>query len=331
MLAGKYSTISVALAFTLAIAGGTPQSRRQKPEPAQPPTQSNPCKSAKDSETSNPFTVQFNVLVTDINGQPKDDVDKRDFKILEDGVQQELSFLLKREGPLEYGLLVDTSGSLRAQFNMVMNTANAFVSANSPIDEMFLVRFISADKIEMIQDWTSDQVLLRKRLDNLFIEGGQSAIVDAVYESAKHLFERQKTDRVHRRAGLVLITDGEDRASYYNERQLLKLLRDLNVQVFVIGFTRDLQKGASRKATNLLTRLAQESGGHALFPSNIAELADAVRAIRQEVSGQYFVGYTSTNQTRDNGIRQIKIEIADRSGRDRRLVNAHSSFVALCP
>src|SRR5438445_9409316 len=104
---GKYFAILVGLVFALAAANLPAQSRRQKPEPVQQQTQTNPCKSAKESEALKPLTVQFSVLVTDMNGHV-DDLSKEDFKILEDGVEQQLSFFVKRHGPLEYGLLVDT-------------------------------------------------------------------------------------------------------------------------------------------------------------------------------------------------------------------------------
>jgi Ca-activated chloride channel family protein len=307
------------------------QSGRQKLEPVANQAPPNPCERAKEAEAPRPLSVQFNVLVTDASGRPVTDVDKADFKIYEDGVPQELSFLNKREGPLNYGLVVDTSGSLRTQFVRVMSTAADLISMNSPDDQTFLIRFISSDKIETVQDWTSDQALLRKGLDSLFIEGGQSAILDAVYESGKHLFQRLKSASTPRRAGLVLITDGEDMQSYYTERQLLKLIRDLNVQVFIIGFTGELGKKSNIKANNLLIKLAQESGGRVFFPSNAATLAVAIRSIRQELSAQYFIGCISTNQTRDRSVRRIRVEIGDKPGGEPRLAVNQPSYVALCP
>ncbi len=171
---------------------------------------------------------------------------------------------------------------------------------------------------------------MRKRIDNLFIEGGQSAILDAVYEGANHLFQRLKSERDPRRTGLVLITDGEDRASYYNERQLMKLLKELDIQVFVVGFTTDLGKGSNWRATNLMTKLAQESGGAAFFPSSPADLASTIRRIHLELGGQYFMGYTSTNQTRDHSRRQIQIEVADGPGGQKRFPVSPMGYVALC-
>src|SRR6266446_4966806 len=304
------------------------QSGRQTPESVQQQTKTNPCKSAKEPEAPKPLTAQFSVLITDMNGHV-DDLSKEDFKIFEDGIQQQLSFFVRRHGPLEYGLLVDTSGSLRAQFNMVMTAANSCVSEKAAEDEMFLIRFISRDTIETIQDWTSDKTLLRKGLDSLYIGGGQSAIVDAVYVSANHLFQRLKSERDPRRAGLVLITDGEEMASYYNERQLMKLLEELDIQVFVVGFTGDLGKGSNWRATNFLTKLAQESGGDAFFPSSPADLAATIRRIHLELGGQYFMGYTSTNQTRDQSRRQIQIEVADGPSGKKRFPVSPMSYVAL--
>jgi len=106
--------------------------------------------------------------------------------------------------------------------------------------------------------------------------------------------------------------------------------KEMRAKSLAFGFTLDLGKKPRTKATNFLTTLAQESGGHALFPSNKAELVGMVRTIRQEFSGQYFMGYTSTNQTRDNAVRQIRIEIAERPERDKRFTKSPTSYVALC-
>ncbi len=304
-------------------------SRRQK-EPEPNKQQSAPKQCQNDQSPQTPLTLQFNVLVTDVTRRLREDVEKGDFKIWEDGIPQQTSFLSKREGPLSYGLVVDCSGSLRAQFSTVVLAAEAFVAENAPEDETFLVKFTSSENIELVQDWTSEQSLLKKRLEDLYVEAGHTAIIDAVYESATHLFQHLKEGKATRRSALVLITDGEDLQSYYKEGQLLKLLKKLNIQVFVIGLTQQVQTSSRKKATELLLRLAQESGGRVLFPSNAVELAAAVKTIRQELLAQYFIGYTSTNQTRDNSVRQIRIEIADTPRRDRRLAIARTSFVALC-
>jgi hypothetical protein len=107
-------------------------------------------------------------------------------------------------------------------------------------------------------------------------------------------------------------------------------LRDLNIQVFIIALTDGLTQKAGLKATRLLLTLAQESGGRALFTASRAELAESLRIIHQELSAQYFIGYTPTNQTRDRSVRSIRVEIADKPGREKRLAAAQPTYVALC-
>ena len=89
--------------------------------------------------------------------------------------------------PISYGLAVDTSGSLRSQLQSVIDAGKTIINANKPGDETFLVRFISSDKIETVQDFTANKELLMDGLDSFYVEGGQTAVIDAVYLSAEHV------------------------------------------------------------------------------------------------------------------------------------------------
>ena len=107
------------------------------------------------------------------------------------------------------------------------------------------MRFISSDKIETEQDFTDKKELLIDALDNLYVEGGQTAVIDAVYLSAEHVAGYQKGDESdRRRRALIVITDGEDRNSFYKQEQLFARLREEDVQIFVIGFINELDKEA---------------------------------------------------------------------------------------
>ena len=84
-----------------------------------------------------------------------------------------------------------------------------------------------------------------------YTEGGQTAIIDAVYLTAEHVAEYKKgDDNDRRRRALIVITDGEDRNSFYNQEQLWAKLREEDVQIFVIGFVNELDKegGLIRKS-----------------------------------------------------------------------------------
>src|SRR4029079_16239087 len=117
-------------------------------------------------------------------------------------------------------------------------------------DNAFLIRFISSDKIETVQDVTDDKQLLRDGLESLYVEQGQTAVIDAVYLSAEKLIA-QKSDTLHRRA-LIVITDGEDRNSFYKQEQLFTLLGKSDVQIYVVGLTEELKAKTKGRAKELL-------------------------------------------------------------------------------
>src|SRR5207253_8172968 len=137
-----------------------------------------------------------------------------------------------------------------------------------------------------------------KGLNSLYIRGGQSAVNDAVYLAVMHASERKLV--AERRHALVLITDGEDRQSYYSDNQLFELLQEKDVQVFIIGIVKQLDNTPRQigldpqtKATRLLKQIARVSGGRVFFPRNKDELNQAAEDIVHDLHFQYIVGYES--------------------------------------
>src|SRR5438132_13650179 len=116
--------------------------------------------------------VPLNVRVIDRNNRPIDNVRQNEFHVFEDGVPQPIFDFSREEVPISYGLAVDTSGSLRTQLTGVIDAAKTIINSNKSGDETFLERFISSDKIETVQDFTSSKDLLLDGMDNLYVEGG---------------------------------------------------------------------------------------------------------------------------------------------------------------
>ena len=128
--------------------------------------------------------VQLHVRVIDRNNRPINNVAQNEFHVFEDGVPQKIETFTREEVPISYGLAVDTSGSLRSQLQSVIDAGKTIINSNKPGDETFLVRFISSDKIETVQDFTANKEMLLDGLDSFYVEGGQTAVIDAVYLSA---------------------------------------------------------------------------------------------------------------------------------------------------
>ncbi|HEY8187362.1 MAG TPA: VWA domain-containing protein [Pyrinomonadaceae bacterium] len=280
--------------------------------------------------------VTLNVRVIDRNNRPIDNVKQNDLRVFEDGEPQPIEFFTKEEVPITYGLAVDTSQSLRSQIQSVIDAAKAIINSNKRGDETFIERFISSDKIETVQDFTADKDLLLDGIDNLYVEGGQTAVIDGVYLAAEHIAEYKKGDaNDRRRRALIVITDGEDRNSFYKEAQLFARLREEDVQIYVIGFVRELdkeggfiRKSPRDKAVALLNKLATETGGRVFFPESISELPQIANEIVRDLRTQYVVAYNPTNKARDGSYRSIKVTVAEDSGRDKRIALTRSGRVA---
>ncbi|HEX8846370.1 MAG TPA: VWA domain-containing protein [Pyrinomonadaceae bacterium] len=304
-----------------------------------PPYMANPIGAEiGDNETLKIDTdlVNLNVRVIDRNNRPVGDVRQDEFRIFENGVEQKVEYFSREEVPISYGLAIDTSGSLRSQLAQVIEAGKTIINSNKSGDETFLVRFISSDKIEQVLDFSSSKDDLIDSLDTFYTEGGQTAIVDAVYVSAEHVAEYKKgDDSDRRRRALIVVTDGEDRGSQYRQEELFERLREEDVQIYVIGFINELdkeggfiRKSPREKAVNLINRLAKETGGRAFFPESLADLPKIAEEIVRDMRTQYVVGYYPTNKTRDGSFRAIRVTVADASGKDKRIALTRSGRVA---
>ena len=250
-----------------------------RPKPTPTPDASTAEIDANSTLVMNAELVNLNVRVIDRNNRPINNIQQDEFKVYEDGVPQRIFSFTQEEVPVIYGMAVDTSGSLRPQFDQVIDAAKIIINSNKKGDETFLERFISSDKIETIQDFTSSKEALMDGLDTLYIEGGQTAVVDGVYLAAEHIAQYRKgTGDDRRRRALIVVTDGEDRASFYTQEQLFQHLREQDVQIYVIGFVNELdaegnliRRSPRDKAVNLINKLATETGGRP-FPRSTADL-----------------------------------------------------------
>jgi Ca-activated chloride channel family protein len=281
--------------------------------------------------------IKLNVRVVDRLNRPVNDVRREDFRVFEDGVAQTIESFTKEEVPVSYGIVIDNSGSLRNQINQVIEASKTIVNSNRAGDETFLVRFVSSDEIKIMQDWTTSKTDLGDSLDQLYVEGGQTAILDAVYLSAEHAAAHKKGNELEdkRRRALILVTDGEDRNSFYKQEQLFDRLREEDVQIYVIGFVNELdreggfiRKSQRERAVKLLDRLAKETGGRAFYPTSLSELPQIAEDITRDLRTQYVISYNPTNKARNGSFRAVRVAVADAAGRDKRIAITRAGYTA---
>jgi Ca-activated chloride channel family protein len=318
-----------------------PPKLRTQPTAEPDATQEDPNQEVDPDEvvTIDASLVNLHVRVVDRNNRPINDVADADFRVVENGVQQQIQFVTREEVPITYGLVVDNSGSLRNQIGQVVEAAKTIIESNKPGDESFVVRFISSDEIKIMQDFTADKQALGDALDDMFIEGGQTAVIDAAYLAAEHASERRgKTgDPVEdkRRRALILVTDGEDRNSFYKQEQLFESLKESDVQIFVIGFVNELEKergfiakSKRDKAVSLLDRMAKETGGRTFYPTSLSELPGIAEQITKDLRTQYVISYRPANKGRPGEFRPVRVAVADGRGGEKRIAVTRSGYTA---
>ena len=253
------------------------------------------------------YTIGVNVdlvlmyaTVFDKKGDFVGGLQQDNFKVYEDGVEQKIASFSQEDVPASMGILMDLSGSMRGKIDQVNKAALAFIRASNPQDQVFLIGF--NDEVELLQDFTSDIDEVTDSLDNAVVTGGTS-LYDAVYLGVQKAHTGKKPKKA-----IVVISDGEDRDSYYGLNEMLTKVQESDVQIFCIGFLNPTgnkgffgrwSKSASEKAHDALVRIAEETGGKAYFPDKVTDIHGIVAEIAAEIRSQYSIGYFSSNSARD--------------------------------
>lgn len=265
-----------------------------------------------------PQMVLLHVRVVDPSDNPVTDVPQSNFQVTEDGVPQKIELFMDQEVPLTYGVAIDASGSLRSQIRDVLGAATNIINSNKGDDETFLVRFISSDKIETLQTLTSDKKLLMDAIAGFYIEGGQTAVIDAIYLSADYLAKQMTEERRLRRRALILVSDGEDRLSFYKPEALLQFLAKTDTQIFTIALTKDLKGKSREKAIKLLNQLARDTGGRTYYPSSPGDVQRISDQIIKDIRTQYVIGYVPSGGDAAKAFHKVEVSIAENPNQEKR-------------
>lgn len=180
---------------------------------------------------------------------------------------------------LSYGIIVDNSGSYRTILDRVLEITKDIAEGNSGDDETFLVRFVSSDKIKMLQEFTVSKEAIHEAADEMFSEGGLTAILDAVMVSAKYLADNANSEPARRKA-LVIVTDGDDRQSKVKIEEVVKFLKDNQIRVYAFGLSEE------KVSTRILDKLTKETGGRTFVPKTRADIPATVKDLNAAIRAQ---------------------------------------------
>jgi Ca-activated chloride channel homolog len=251
--------------------------------------------------TVNEVRVVF--TVTDRHGRYIKDLKSDDFKIIDDQKLVELrSFRSETDLPLQVGLLVDASNSVRDRFKFEQDAAIEFLNSiiRPHYDEAFVVGFDATP--EVTQDFTDSTENLSSGV-RMLRAGGGTAMYDALYFACRDKLLKQPQTGPVRRA-IILLSDGEDNLSHVTREEAIEMAQRADVIVYTISTNISGMKGNGDK---VLERIAEATGGRSFFPFQMREMSDAFLSIQEELRSQYAIGYKPEDFVADGRFRSIEI------------------------
>jgi Ca-activated chloride channel homolog len=268
-----------------------------------------------------------NVTVTDPYNRLVTGLEPDNFRIFEDNVEQEVVNFSSEDVPISMGVILDHSGSMANKLSRAKEAAVQFFKTANPQDEFFLVGF--SEHAELLSPFTDTVEALQRRM-LLSSAKGRTALLDAVYLGLSQM----RAARNGKRA-LLIISDGGDNSSRYNENDIKRLVREADTQLYSIGIF-DAFEYRSRtpeelNGPSLLSELTELTGGRAFTVENINDLPDIAAKIGVELRNQYILGYHPSNKAHDTRWRKIKIKLRTPKGLPPLSVYAKTGYYASNP
>jgi VWFA-related protein len=273
---------------------------------------SNPPDDAATTITKTVNEVNVVFTVTDRHGRYVKNLAKADFSVLDDSkpVEQIRSFHSETDLPLQVGLMVDASNSVRDRFKFEQESAIEFLNqtVRPRYDRAFVVGFDVTP--EVTQDFTDNTEALSRGVRALR-PGGGTAMYDALYFACRDKLLKEQQSGAVRRA-IILLSDGDDNMSHVTREEAIEMAQRAGVIVYSIST--NITGGARRGGDKVLERIADATGGRAFFPFQLNDVANAFVEIQDELRSQYALSYNPANLRSDGRYHTIEILAQNHKG-----------------
>ncbi len=229
----------------------------------------------------------INVTVTDPYNRLVTGLDPDNFRVYEDNVEQEVVTFSSEDVPISIGVIFDFSGSMANKISI------------------FLVSF--NERAELSSSFTNSIEDLQSRM-MLTAPKGRTALLDAIYLGLSQMRGARNGKRA-----LLILSDGGDNHSRYNESDIKRLVREADTQLYAIGIFDPLgyrnRTPEELNGPSLLGEVTEMTGGRVFAVENLNELPDIASKIGMELRNQYVLGYRPSNKAHDARWRKIKIKL----------------------
>jgi VWFA-related protein len=275
-----------------------------------------------DTITIDTGLVDLNVSVFSRNARlPVGELQQKDFVVLENGQQEEISFFASASTPFDLVLLLDLSGSTADKLDLIKKSARRFVDAARPTDRIGIVTFTNAP--QLVSPLTSDRAALSERIKKIEKPRGGTNFWDALYFVLKGVVGKEA-----RRSAVIVMTDGVDNAlpgiggdgSSTSFEELLEAVRDSDAIVLPIYLDTEAEMLKERRATELsylyarteLAQLAAESGSLVYQARKLEDLKGVYEQVIRDLGTVYSIGYRPKNTERNGTWRSVTIQLVGR-------------------
>ncbi|HEX5706186.1 MAG TPA: VWA domain-containing protein [Pyrinomonadaceae bacterium] len=320
----------------------SPQSQPQSQSQPQPKTSATPAapEEVGEDETVRVDTVVVTVPVVVMSREGKyvAGLRREDFRLFEDGVEQDIAFFAPVETPVTVALLIDVSDSTRFKIEEIQEAAVAFVEQLREGDRALVVSFDQS--VVVMTEPTADRRVLREAIRRTRTGGG-TRLYDAL---AAVINER--LNRFAGRKAVVIFTDGVDTMSKQaTARSTVELVEELDAFVYSVQYSTYIEaarprpsfdndqlsmnrqtpvlqtarvlspvhaaelEAQHRRASSYLEELARKTGGRRLRAADTKSLTQSFSQIAEELRWQYSLGYIPQTIARPGERRQIKVRV----------------------
>jgi VWFA-related protein len=266
--------------------------------------------------------VNLIFTVTDKHGHYIPNLKQSDFALLDDqkAPAKVTSFRQQINLPLRVGIVIDASTSIRSRFQFEQQSASEFLlqTLKARSDRAFVMGFDVTPTVT--QDWTNNIDGLQAGINRLR-PGGGTALFDSVYIACRDKLLDVSRGQEPVRKAMVLISDGDDDQSRVHVDEAIKMCQRAETIIYTISTNWTPSRG---KGDEVMTQMAEATGGQVFFPPSVEEMANSFHAIEEELRSQYALTYTPADFKEDGAFRPIYLYCNDR----RYLVRTRKGYFA---
>jgi len=286
------------------------------PESADAPLKSHTPAIKKDVQL-----VLVPVTITDDRDRLVTGLDKENFQVFEGKQQQEIRHFSSEDAPVSLGIIFDVSGSMTDKMERAKEAVMEFCRSANPQDEFFMITF--SDRPQIVTHFTDHVEDVQNKLA-FSIPKGRTALLDAIYLGMSEMRQAQR----HKKA-LLIISDGGDNHSRYTESEINSLVKEGDVMIYGIGiYDRNFPTQEEALGPQLLSDIAEETGGRAFTIENPNDLPDVAGKIGMQIRNQYVLGYRPEKPPKDGKWHKIKVKIRPPKGLPRLQVYSKTGYYA---